>query len=122
VGLSEEAWKDAEALRVSGSIRGAISRYYYAAFYAARAALVSRSLEPKTHSGTRTQFMREFVHADLIQRETARALTDLQKEREEADYDRVAGFVPADVEDAMHAAKEFRGAVQSMLRAQGWMA
>lgn len=119
--LSDEAWRDGEALRAAGSIRGAISRYYYAAFYAARAALITRDVEAKSHNGTRTEFLRLFVHAGTFPRETARVLTVLQKGREDADYDRTIEIRHDDVDEAMSAAREFREAVAGLLRSDGWM-
>jgi uncharacterized protein (UPF0332 family) len=57
IALSHEELDAAHNLVESGFPRQAISRAYYAAFYAARAALeVAGEPSPKTHSGMRTRF------------------------------------------------------------------
>ena len=44
-----------------GDVEAAISRAYYAAFYAAMAALLSVGEAPKTHSGTLQRFRLHFI-------------------------------------------------------------
>jgi uncharacterized protein (UPF0332 family) len=48
-----EALAEARALDRLSHYGGAISRAYYAAFHAARALLVEKGLQPKTHDGVR---------------------------------------------------------------------
>jgi uncharacterized protein (UPF0332 family) len=73
-----EALRAAMALLGLGLTRDAISRLYYAVFHAARAALVSRGLHAKTHSGQRSRFVATFGPAPTIGR--------LLKLRIDADY------------------------------------
>lgn len=70
-----------------GFPRQATSRAYYAAFYAARAALEAAGISPpKTHSGLRTRFS-EFAHATPeIGGAVGRALSQLETGRTDADY------------------------------------
>jgi len=71
----------------SGYPRQATSRAYYAAFYAARAALEAAGISPpKTHSGLRSRFS-EFAHATPgFGGEVGRALSQLETGRTDADY------------------------------------
>jgi uncharacterized protein len=86
--LSHEELDAARNLVNSGFPRQAISRAYYAAFYAARAALdaTGESL-PKTHSGMRSRFSDLARSTPSIGPEVGRALSQLGTDRAEADYD-----------------------------------
>lgn len=85
---SHEELDAARALVDSGFPRQAISRAYYAAFYAARAALeaVGES-SPKTHSGMRSRFGDLARSTPNLGPEVGRALSQLGTDRTEADYD-----------------------------------
>ena len=55
----DRAWEDLRTARHDldgGFVRAAISRAYYAAFHAARAALLTLSESPKSHGGVRNRF------------------------------------------------------------------
>jgi len=69
-----------------GHHRDAISRAYYAAFYAAREALAEEDVWVKTHRGTVTEFSRRFVATGRVEGSASRALRTLHEERTLADY------------------------------------
>lgn len=119
--LSQEAWEEGEGLLSLGHFRGAIGRYSYATYHAAVGALLTRELEPKTHAGIRREFHGAFVRTQVVSREDAQALGDLQREREDADYSRAAAFERSDAEGARAAAQRFRDVLALVLRAEGWM-
>ncbi|MBI3929110.1 MAG: HEPN domain-containing protein [Armatimonadetes bacterium] len=98
--LSQESFCDGETLLASGSYRGAMTHFYYACLQAARAALLSEGVEPRTHSGVRSEFARLFVRPGSIPRSAARALAYLEKRREDAHYDREADFQEEDALEA----------------------
>lgn len=77
----------ARQLLESGFPRQAISRAYYAAFYAAQAALKATGTDlPKTHAGLRSKFS-ELAHtAPDVGADVGRALSQLESGRTEADY------------------------------------
>lgn len=64
-----------------------ISRSYYAVFYAARAALLSRGFDPKRHRGVISLFHQHFIKSGIMPVEIGKILSWAQKEREEAEYD-----------------------------------
>jgi uncharacterized protein (UPF0332 family) len=64
----------------------ALSLAYYGMLYAARAALSERDTYAKSHSGVWTLFWQEFAEAELVDRALAAEVRDVQKEREDADY------------------------------------
>ncbi|MBV9941833.1 MAG: HEPN domain-containing protein [Solirubrobacterales bacterium] len=84
---SREELAAARQLVETGFPRQATSRAYYAAFYAARAALEAAGISPpKTHSGLRARFS-EFANATPgIGGEVGRALSQLETARTDADY------------------------------------
>jgi len=86
--LSREELDAARNLVDSGFPRQAISRAYYAAFYAARAALeAAGEPSPKTHGGMRSRFSDLARSTPSIGPEVGRALSQLGTDRTEADYD-----------------------------------
>lgn len=88
IALSHEELDAARNLVDGGFPRQAISRAYYAAFYAARAALeAAGEPSPKTHSGMRSRFSDLARSTPSIGPEVGRALSQLGTDRTEADYD-----------------------------------
>ena len=79
-------------LRLAGDIFAggdhdvAISRAYYAMFYAAEAALLSRGVARSRHSGVIAAFNEYFVNTGLLPNIPARALPGAFDQRNQADY------------------------------------
>jgi len=117
--LSRSAWEEGEALLSLGHARGSLTRYYYSTFHAARAALLSRGIEPRTHQGVVAEFNRHFVQTGLIDRVTARSLSHLQKDREEADYSRSIPFSEEDAKQAQSSSRAFIVAIRDVLSREG---
>ena len=65
----------------------AVSRLYYAAFYAVNALLASKGFNPKTHSGTKSLFNKEYIHTGKIESRYSDFYSSLMPKRFEADYD-----------------------------------
>jgi uncharacterized protein (UPF0332 family) len=68
----------------------AISRAYYAMFYAANALLASKGLSRSKHSGVHSAFGEQFVKNGLLEPEYGRMLLNAFDSRLDADYE--AGF------------------------------
>ena len=102
----------------SGFPRQATSRSYYAAFYAARAALEAAGISPpKTHSGLRTRFS-EFARATPgIGGEVGRALSQLETGRTDADYGEPTISV-AEAKDAIEKAEHIVDVVERAIAAE----
>lgn len=82
----------ARSLLEDGFYSDAVSRAYYAMFYAARALLAEREMYPKTHRGVIAQFGLEFVKAGTFEREIFDLFARAQEDREEADYGLLSGI------------------------------
>ncbi len=83
---ANEALSDAELLLDAGRYRSAANRLYYAAFYVAVAALLSRNLEFSRHSGVIAFFDKEFIHTGIFPKEYSRTLHRAFNERQQDDY------------------------------------
>lgn len=65
---------------------GAVNRYYYAAFHAARALLATRNVDSARHAGVIALFQRHFVKTGDFPADTARALPRSFEKRLSSDY------------------------------------
>jgi len=106
----------AEAALGAGFPTLAVSVAYYAALYAARAALSEEDRHAKTHSGVWALFGEVFVSTGRLAAEPATTVRLLQERREAADYD--AREVSAEeAQDAIAVARTFVDAIATMLGA-----
>jgi uncharacterized protein (UPF0332 family) len=61
LGRAKEAFAEGEHLLTKRGFMGAVNRFYYAAFYAARSLLALRELDSSRHSGVISLFQKHFV-------------------------------------------------------------
>jgi uncharacterized protein (UPF0332 family) len=66
--------------------RGAMNRYYYAAFHGARALLATRHVDSARHAGVIALFQQHFVKTEDFPAEIARALPRSFEKRLSSDY------------------------------------
>lgn len=92
----------------------AISVAYYAALYAARAALSEEEAYAKTHRGTWHLFHAAFVAPGRFDEAVYRRARDMQRLREAADYD-AATPTEAEAEALVGRAERFVQAVEELL-------
>ncbi len=81
------AWKEGLALCENAFFVGAVNRFYYAAFYAARALLATKELDSSKHSGVIALFHKHFVRTHLFDRDKAKALSRSFELRQDSDYE-----------------------------------
>lgn len=84
---SRETLMDATKLLSDNSINSAINRFYYAAFYAARALLATKGLDSSKHRGVFSLFQDNFVKTGIIDKESSKALQRSFELRQDADYE-----------------------------------
>ncbi len=102
-----------EKLEVSKSLledgfhSDAVSRAYYAMFFAARALLAERGMYPKTHRGVISQFGLEFVKGGKFERAIFDLFARAQEDREEADYGLLSGIEEEEARKIVKGAEQF---------------
>lgn len=74
-------------LREAGDHESAVSRAYYAMFYAAEAALLARDLAASSHKGVIAEFNRIYVKGGIVSKEAARHLGQAFGKRQLGDYE-----------------------------------
>ncbi len=114
----DKARRSLEAARhlLDGGFYGeSVGRSYYAAFYAARAALEQYGDTPRTHSGVRTAFSRRFVLTGQVAFDIGRSLRNLQDERQIADYDDGANVTDSAARAAIEKASRFVEVVSALV-------
>ena len=103
---AREALRAAEALLGLGLLRDASSRAYYAAFHGARAMLMSRGLQAKTHAGLLHVVNDQLVRGGAVAASVNDALTDLLALRATADDGHAFTMSPAAVAAKVELARE----------------
>ncbi|MHB8163210.1 MAG: HEPN domain-containing protein [Methanoregula sp.] len=116
--LAAETLGAAEYLLKGGYYNDAVSRAYYAMFYATRALLASRDLHPKGHKGLIIQFGLEFVKKGFIEETYGRALSYAKERRETVDYNIESTMTPDEagiiIEDARNFLERIERAFDEM--------
>lgn len=94
---ARETFNEGECLLSHGSFAGAVNRFYYSAFYAARALIALLLTDSAKHSGIISLFQRHFVKTGIINPELARALPRSFEKRQKTDY---ADFTVITIQEA----------------------
>ncbi len=74
-------------LRDTGDYESAVSRCYYAMFYVAEAALLSRGVTGNSHKGVITEFNRVFVKTGVVPSDLGRAFGQAFEKRQLGEYE-----------------------------------
>ncbi len=111
---ARERIKGSRAVLAAGYPAVALSSAYYAALYAARAALSEEDRYAKTHAGTWNLFRECFLSTGRFDSDVFASARRMQEAREAGDYD--ARTIPAaQAEVAVADAERFVAAVTAML-------
>lgn len=97
-GRAREALEEADVIFRMGHTNSSMNRLYYAAFYAASAALLARGFSAGKHAGIRALFHREPVKTGVVPMELGRLFDGLFDSRQKGDYVDLVCFEPSDVE------------------------
>jgi len=106
---------DAEYLLADDRTEAAINRSYYAALYAARAALLTEGEEPSSHAGVLSRFSYHFIHSGRIAERIGKTLARAETLRNRADYDVYSELDPGTAEDLVENVFLFVETVQEVL-------
>jgi uncharacterized protein (UPF0332 family) len=110
------ACREGDLLAEQGAYPGAISRYYYAAFHAARALLATRHLDSARHAGVIALFQQHFVKTGDFPAEIARSLPRAFEKRLSSDYSDFIEISADEVERARSEVHAFVDTCRQLLR------
>jgi uncharacterized protein (UPF0332 family) len=107
--------KSAELLLNDKDYESSVSRTYYAMFYAAQAALLTKELTFSSHKGVISAFGKHFIKTEIFPKEMGRELNRAFEKRQIGDYGYT--FVVSDEEavQILHYGKEFIDKITSWL-------
>lgn len=123
IALERQRWegslRSARHLVSLGEFPDSVARAYYAMLHAARAVLLVRGLEARTHEGVSHLLYANFVRSGEMPAEVARELRRQQVEREDADYDRAVVVTQSMAEESLARAERFCQACLDLIVAAG---
>jgi uncharacterized protein (UPF0332 family) len=120
---SPQTWLELANLKLShahkifeiGLFDDAISRAYYAMFYAAKAALLSKGLDLRRHSASIAKFRELFVITGQVDSEYLHYLGQAQSARARSDYAPFAPVTRKGAEEILQAAETFIAKIREIL-------
>jgi uncharacterized protein (UPF0332 family) len=108
--------KEAKLLMENELNDTAVSRLYYAAFYAVNALLAINGFNPKTHSGTKSIFNKEFILTGKIENRFSDFYSFLMAKRFEADYDDFVFIDENKMQSLLAETEEFVNVINSLIK------
>jgi uncharacterized protein (UPF0332 family) len=108
----------ARLLHDAGDYESAVSRSYYAMFFAAEAALLTRGLSASSHKGVIAEFNRVFVKGGAVADELGRALGQAFEKRQLGDYEFRRVITAGESEDIERKAQAFLAQIEALLAAE----
>lgn len=113
---AEQSIQAAKEMAASGFYDFAASRAYYAAFYAATAALLDEGLEFSKHSGVIASVHQRLVKTGKLDKEQGKELNWLFEMRNVGDYGVTVHVSQEDSERAVQVAEGFLRVIKSLLQ------
>ncbi len=104
---ARESIEEAVLLLEGGKSRGALSRAYYAMFYATLALLAIKELGASKHSGVIRMFHEHYVQDGTFDKEIARSLSIAFDLRNKSDYRELTSPSSEQAQDTLAAAERF---------------
>lgn len=106
----------AEKLLQDNEYEDAVSRAYYAMYHAAKAALATINIFPKTHEGVVSEFGRKFVLTRTFPKELGKTLADTKAARETYEYSVTATMEKTEAETIVFNTRAFVEAIKEHLK------
>lgn len=117
---AKETFNDGLKLLENKSFIGATNRFYYAAFYAARALLATKELDSSKHTGVISLFNQHFVKTNIMKLEVSKILQKSFEIRQDTDYEDFAEIAAEEViclrEEVSIFIKEVENALNKILK------
>jgi len=117
---SRRALASAQRQLDAGDYDFAISRTYYAVFYALEAVLLTKDLSFSKHSGVISSFNRYFVRSGTFPKEFSALLTRLFRDRQMADYEFDLSLSEEETRNAIESSLTILKAIKTYLGSQGF--
>lgn len=111
----KDAIREVEYLVAGGFYSSAVSKLYYACYYASVALLVANRIETQTHAGIKTMLSYHFVKTNRLDRQHAKTFFELFDLRHSNDYDDFTLCDRETVETMLPRAEEFIKAVSALI-------
>ena len=108
--------KEAKLLMENGLNDTAMSMVYYAAFYSVNALLAFHGFNPKTHSGTKSIFNKEFILPGKIEGRFSDFYSFLMAKRFEADYDDFVYINEENIQSSIAETEEFVSMINGLIK------
>ena len=112
---AEEKLGVVDRLLAQNDFEDAVSRAYYAAFYAAQALLLSEGLETRSHGGLVALVGLHFVKTGKLDKKFGRYLSNLMEDRQQSDYNLFSGMEKQDAEQSLEEASAFVAEIRRQL-------
>ena len=116
IAKAEKFTSTAENALNNGDYDSCVSRCYYAMFFMAEAALLTKNLTASSHKGVITLFGEHFVKTKILERNLGKALNDAYDKRLVGDYG--VGFMVTEQQarDLLETARNFVHKLKSYLK------
>ena len=99
--------KSAKILLKEKDYESSVSRAYYAMFYSAQAALLTKKLSFSSHKGVISAFGEHFIKTGIFPKEMGRELNRAFEKRQIGDYEYTFVITKQEAEEILRNAKEF---------------
>lgn len=113
---ANETLEDAEILFSKNRFNSSSSRAYYAVFHIMQAALLTKNLTYKKHSGVISAFSKQFIKTGIFSKEFARYIKSLRSDRETSDYSYILVVDENKAKQDIDMAREFIEKVEEYLK------
>jgi uncharacterized protein (UPF0332 family) len=107
--------KSADLLLKDSDYESSVSRAYYAMFYAAEAALLTKGLSYSSHKGVISGFGEHFIKTGVFPKEMARELNRAFEKRQLGDYEYTTAVSKEDACRLLETANDFVNTITQWL-------
>lgn len=111
--VAEERLSSAKLLLENRRYEDAVSRAYYSMFHSAKALLLEKGSDPRTHSGTASELGKLF--REELGKELTREFSRVQEKREKADYGEIIDLEKEEAEKIVETAETFISDVKEII-------
>lgn len=113
---SKETCQEVNVLITNEFYNGAVSRLYYACYYAVSALLVANDIDTQTHAGIRQMFGLHFVKTGKINPELGKFYSAIFNSRQTGDYDDLVSFDKEKILLMLKPAEQLISAIEILLK------